>query len=268
MDLWETWQKVEYIRNLSSRGRVRTGHDLAEAERMLVLAMLWVLPHPTEGDLTGLRYLSGPRIERLLAQVVTDGYVGSALMGHLHGEKIRHFLLPKRVGQAAQYWGVPEEWQVQNDILRILHGCLPIVEVVNDVIPRLFGTQAVRTPTVVSVGPKDEPHFVTIDERTQLCRLIWVRAYKRSVHALAQYRTSNGDRFWIAIVWRGYVASADQRVERLSDFYAGFPTEPSIWYGEPAAPVGAVYFVPDRLAGIHVTMTLAKDIPKLDYGLT
>ena len=118
MDLWETWQKVEYIRNLSSRGRVRTGHDLAEAERMLVLAMLWVLPHPTEGDLTGLRYLSGPRIERLLAQVVTDGYVGSALMGHLHGEKIRHFLLPKGVGQAAQYWGVPEEWQVQNDILR------------------------------------------------------------------------------------------------------------------------------------------------------
>ena len=68
--------------------------------------------------------------------------------------------------------------------------------------------------------------------------------------------------FWIAIVWRGYVARADQRVERLSDFYAGFPTEPSIWYGEPAAPVGAVYFVPDRLAGIHVTMTLAKDIPK------
>ena len=87
MDLWEAWQRVEYIRTLSSRARVRTGHDLAEAERMFVLAMLWVLPHSTEGDLTELRYLSGPRIERLLAQVVTDGYVGSALMGHLHGEK-------------------------------------------------------------------------------------------------------------------------------------------------------------------------------------
>ena len=222
MDLWDAWQRVEFIRNLSARARVRAGHDLAEAERMFVLAMLWVLPHSTEGDLTGLRYLSGQRIEALLKALVNDGYVGSALMGHVNGEQPLHFLLPEGVMRAAEYWGVPEEWQVQDDTLKLLHGCLPIVEVVNDVIPRLFRTQAVRTPTVVAVGPKDEPHFVTVDERTQLCRLIWVRAYERSVHALAQYRNDDGDRVWIAVVWRGYVCSADQRVERLSDSTMAF----------------------------------------------
>ena len=262
MDLWDAWQRVEFIRNLSARARVRAGHDLAEAERMLVLAMLWVLPDSTAEDLAELRYLSGPRIKALLEAVIKDSYVGSALMGHVRGVELRHFLLPKGVMRAAQYWGVPEEWQVQDDTLKLLHDCLPIVEVVNDVIPRLFRTQAVRTPTVVAVGPKDEPHFMTVDHNTRLCRLIWVRTDRRLVHALVQYRNDDGSRVWIAVVWIGYVCSADQRVERLSDFYNGFRTEPSVWYGEPAAPAGAVYLVPDRLSGVHVTMTVAKNIPK------
>ena len=262
MDLWYAWQQVEYLRSLSTKARDRTGHDLEEAERMLVLAMLWVLPMSSVEDLAGLRYLSKSRINNLLLALIEDGYAGAELLGLALGERQRYFLLPRGVQRAGAYWQVAEEWQTRDDTLKVLHGCLPIVEVVNSVLPRFWRTQAVRTPTVVAVGPKDEPYFVTIDDNVRLSRLIWVRAEGRSIHALAEYRSADGCRFWIPVVWQGYLCSADDRVERLADFYSGFRVEPSGWYGEPAAPAGVIYLVPDWLSGIHVKMTVAKGIPK------
>ena len=262
MDLWAAWQWVEHIRNLSVRARARAGYGLEEAEWMLVLAMLWTLPHSTVEELIELGYLGKSKIEGVLSAVDKHGWAGSKEMGHALGIRQRYFLLPNGKNEVMRYWGVPEEWQTGDDTLKLLHDSLPMVEVANDLLPRLWRTQAVRTPTVVVVGPKDEPHFATIDENTQLCRLIWVRAYRRSVHALAQYRNADGFRFWIAIVWQGYVCSADDKVAGLADFYNGFRTEPSGWYSEPATPAGVVYLVPDRLSGFHVTMTVAKGIPK------
>ena len=262
MDLWEAWQRVEYIRNLSVRARARDGYCLEEAEWMLVLAMLWTLPHSTLEELVELGYLGKSKLEGLLSAVAERGWASSELMGHALGIQQRHFLLPNGKGEVMRYWGVPEEWQTGDDTLKLLHDSLPMVEVANDLLPRLWRTQAVRTPAVVAMGPKDDPHFGTIDEDTRLCRLIWVRAYERSVHALAQYRSADGFRFWIAVVWQGYVCSADDKVSQLADFYNGFRTEPSVWYGEPATPAGVVYLVPDRLSGFHVTMTVAKGIPK------
>ena len=262
MDLWAAWQWVEHIRNLSVGARARAGYGLEEAEWMLVLAMLWTLPHSTVEELIELGYLGKSKIEGVLSAVDKRGWAGSKEMGHALGIRQRYFLLPNGKNEVMRYWGVPEEWQTGDDTLKLLHDSLPMVEVANDLLPRLWRTQAVRTPTVVAVGPKDEPHFATIDENTQLCRLIWVRAYRRSVHALAQYRNADGFRFWIAIVWQGYVCSADDKVAGLADFYNGFRTEPSGWYSEPATPAGVVYLVPDRLSGFHVTMTVAKGIPK------
>ena len=262
MDLWNAWQWVEYVRSLSTRARNLTGHDLEEAERMLVLAMLWVLPMSSVEDLAGLRYLSKSKIEKLKVALIAESYAGIKVMGHALGEPQRHFLLPRGVRQARAYWQVAEEWQTRDDTLKVLHGCLPIVEVVNRVLPRFWRTQAVRTPTVVAVGPRDDPHFVTIDDNVRLSRLIWVRAEGRSIHALAEYRSADGCRFWIPVVWQGYVCSADDRVETLADLYTGFRTEPSGWYGEPAAPMGAIFLAPDWLSGIHVRMTVANGIPK------
>ena len=263
MDLWYAWQQVEYVRSLSARARNRAGHDLEEAERMLVLAMIWVLPFSSIEDLAELRYLSKSKIEKLMvALVVEDGYVGTEVMGLALGQRQRHFLLPRGVRQAGAYWDVAAAWQTGDDTLKYLHGWLPIVEVVNHLLPRFWRTQAVRTPTVVGVGIRDEPHLVTIDDNVRLSRFIWVRAEGRAIHALAEYRNADGFRFWIPVVWQGYLCSADDRVQQLADFYKGFATEPSGWYGEPAAPAGVIYLVPDRLSGIHVTMTLAKGIPK------
>ena len=262
MDLWAAWQWIEHIRNLSVRARARAGYGLEEAERMLVLAMLWTLPHSTVEELVELGYLGKSKLEGLLSAVAERGWAVSREMGHALGIRQRYFLLPNGKNEVRRYWGVPEEWQTGDDTLKLLHDSLPMVEVANDLLPRLWQTQAVRTPTVVAVGPKDEPIFVTIDAHTQLCRLIWVRAYGRSVHALAQYRSADGFRFWIAIVWQGYICSADDKVAQLTDFYNGFRTELSVWYGEPATPAGVVYLVPDRLSGFHVTMTVAKGIPK------
>ena len=262
MDLWDAWRWAEHIRNLSSRARVKSGYSLEEAEHMLVLAMLWTLPYSTVEELAALGYLGKSKIEGVLSAVVERGWTGSKEMGHALGIRQRYFLLPKGKNEVIRYWGVPDEWQTGDDTLKLLHDALPIVEVANGLLPRLWRTQAVRTPAVVAVGPKDEPHFVTIDEDSQLCRLIWVRAYRRSVHALAQYRSADGFRFWIAIVWQGYICSGDDRVPRLADFFNGFRTEPSGWYGEPATPAGVVYLVPDRLSAIYVTMTVAKGIPK------
>ena len=262
MDLWYAWQQVEYLRSLSTRARNRTGQDLEEAEQMLVLAMLWVLPMSSVEDLAGLRYLSKSKIEKMMVALVEEGYVGAELIGLALGERQRHFLLPRGVRKAGAYWDVAAGWQTGDDTLKYLHGCLPIVEAVNSVLPRFWRTQAVRTPTVMAVGPRDEPHFVTIDDHVRLSRFIWVRAEGRAIHALAEYRIADGFRFWIPVVWQGYLCSADDRVQRLADFYKGFATEPSGWYGEPAAPAGVIYLVPDRLSGIHVTMTLAKGIPK------
>ena len=152
---------------------------------------------------------------------------------------------------------------MQNSVLRILHGCLPITEVVNDLMPRFWRTNAVMTPTVLALGPREEPFLMTADETMCLSRHIWVRAYQRRVHALTEYRSSDGGyRLWIPTVGVGFVASSEQKIEALADLYSGFLTESSTWFGERAAPPGAVYLVPDRLAGIQVTMQLAKDIPK------
>ena len=262
MDLWNAWQWVEFVRSLSTRARKRAGYELEEAERMLVMAMLWVLPFSSLEDLAGLRYLSQSKIKNLLVALFKDGYVGTELMGHALGEQQRYFLLPRGVQEAGAYWKVAEEWQTRDDTLKVLHGCLPIVEVVNKLLPRFWRTQAVRIPTVVTVGPRDEPQLVTIDDEVRLCRLIWVRAEGRSIHALAKFRTTDGFDFWIPIVWLGYLCSADARVEKLADFYKGFGTEPSGWYGETASPAGVIYLVPDWLSGIYVTMTLATGIPK------
>ena len=262
MDLYNAWQWVEHIRSLSHRARRRAGCDLEEAERMLMLAMLWVLPFASVEDVAGLGYLSRHRIERLLLAVFERGWAASAEMGYALGIRRRNFLLPDGVQKVISHWDVPEEWQTRDDTLKVLHGCLPVVEVVCDLLPRLWRTNAVRTPVVVGMGPKDAPHSMTIDENVKLCRLIWVRAQGRRVHGLAQYRNSEGFRFWIPFIWQGYVCSAADRVEHLSNFYSGFRTEPSGWYGEPAAPAGCVYLVPDRLSGFHVTMTVAKNIPK------
>ena len=262
MDLWNAWQWVEFVRSLSTRARKRAGYELEEAERMLVMAMLWVLPFSSLEDLAGLRYLSQSKIKNLLVALFKDGYVGTELMGHALGEQQRYFLLPRGVQEAGAYWKVAEEWQTRDDTLKVLHGCLPIVEVVNKLLPRFWRTQAVRIPTVVTVGPRDEPQLVTIDDEVRLCRLIWVRAEGRSIHALAKFRTTDGFDFWIPIVWQGYLCSADARVEKLADFYKGFGTEPSGWYGETASPAGVIYLVPDWLSGIYVTMTLATGIPK------
>ena len=262
MDLWNAWQWVEFVRSLSVSARTRAGHDLEEVERMLVLAMLWVLPFSSVEDLAELCYLSQSKIKNLLETLVDDGYVGTGLMGHALGVQQRYFLQPRGVQEAGAYWNVAEEWQTGDDTLRVLHGCLPIVELVNKLLPRFWRTQAVRTPTVVAVGPRDEAQLATIDDKVRLCRLIWVRAEGRSIHALAKFRTTDGFDFWIPIVWQGYLCSADARVERLADFYSGFRTEHSGWYGEPASPAGVIYLVPDRLSGIFVTMILAKGIPK------
>lgn len=214
---------------------------------MLVLAMLWVLPMSSVEDLAGLRYLSKSKIEKLMVALIAESNAGIKVMGHALGEPQRHFLLPRGVQQAAEYWQVAKEWQTGDDTLKVLHGCLPIVEVINRVLSRFWRTQAVRTPTVVAAGPRDEPHFVTIDDNVRLSRLIWVRAEGRSIHALAEYRSADGCRFWIPVVWQGYVCSADDRVETLGDLYRGFRMEPSGWYGEPAAPMGAIFLVPDWL---------------------
>ncbi len=262
MDLWNAWQWVEFVRSLSVRARTRAGYGLEEAEWMLVLAMLWTLPHCTMEELVELGYLGKSKLEGLLSAVAERGWAGSKEMGHALSIRQRYFLLPNGKNLVMRYWDVPEEWQAGDDTLKRLHDSLPIVEAANDLLPRLWRTQAVRTPAVVAVGPKDGPHHVTIDAQTQLCRLIWVRAYGRSVHALAQYRSADGFRFWIAIVWQGYVCSADDKVGGLADFYNGFRTEPGVWYGEPARPAGVVYLVPDRLSGFHVTMTVANGIPK------
>ena len=138
----------------------------------------------TAEDLAGLRYLSRSAIEKVISELVECGYAGTELMGHALGQHHRSFLLPNGVQAAMRYWGVPDEWQTGDDTLRVLHGCLPLIEVANNLLPRLWRSQAVRTPAQLAVGPKDEPHFVIIDENVWLCRLIWVRAYGRSIDAL------------------------------------------------------------------------------------
>ena len=262
MDLYNAWEFLRYVASLSDRERARAGYSLVEADLMFALAMLWVLPLASPSNLTGLRYLSKRKIENLLDSVVKDELAGCDLMGHSDGEQYRYFLRSDGVSKAMSYWEVDMEWQVQNATLKLLHDSLPITEMINNILPRLWRTKAVKTPTILSLGPPEQPILMTVDENTQLCRHIYIRAYRRLAHSFTAYRTPDGYRFWVPTVGVGLVADADQKINSLPDLYAGLQTESSIRNGEKAAPPGAVFLVPDLLAGIDVTMQLAKNIPK------
>ena len=151
MDLWEAWQRVEFIRNLSVRARDRKGYGLEEAEWMLVLAMLWTLPHSTLEELVELGYLGKSKLEGVLSVVAERGWASSKRMGHALGIKQRHFLLPNGKGEVTRYWVFRRSGRQGRDILKVLHDSLPMVEAANDLLPRLWRTQAVRTPAVVAV---------------------------------------------------------------------------------------------------------------------
>ena len=102
-----------------------------------------------------------------------------------------------------------------------------------------------------------------LDENTDLVEMTLHQDVSKTVaHAIGRYRTSSGQDLWLPFVWVGLHHADIEASDDLTAFLEGLDTRPGFRYRlTPAAPMGVVFIVIDRLAGLSVRLKLP-NIPK------
>ena len=129
-------------------------------------------------------------------------------------------------------------------------------EAVHRLAPRLFRCGAVRTPAVLPLDQGDNSRRLVLDEVTELVGLTWRSDVSEGpASALGLYRDKNGRITWVPFVWRGLHAGDTEDAKSLHVFLSGYDRRPGFRYGlAPASPIGVVFVVIDRLAGLRVRL--------------
>ena len=129
-------------------------------------------------------------------------------------------------------------------------------EAVHRLAPRLFRCGAVRTPAVLPLNQGDNSRRLVLDEATELVGLTWRSDVSEGpASALGLYRDKNGRITWVPFVWRGLHAGDTEDAKSLRVFLSGYDRRPGFRYGlAPASPIGVVFVVIDRLAGLRVRL--------------
>ena len=243
--------------------RRRASKEEQEEWLLLTLKRLYDLPLSSARDLAGYGDLSESQLEDLLDDATRRDFAGCIRVGQTFRIQRRVYLHRKGLHRLRERFGLPITWQVTEPALQWHVRRLRLYEPVNRLVPCLFRSGAVRTPASFAMEPGDDPQELVLDEHVTLEAFTWVRDILRSpVHAIAQYRTAGGDPLWVPIVCVGLHHGDIPGPDDLHEVFADVDTMPDFQYAlTPAAPLGVIFVVLDRLAGLAVRLRVPPHLP-------
>ena len=244
-------------------GRRRATREEREEQVLLTVKRIWDLPLSSARDLSGYGDFTTQHVHALLQDAARLGLVGCIRAGATFNIQRRYYQHQRGIDRVQERFGLPLTWQVTEAALHEHVRRLRLYEPVNRLMPILFRSGAVRTPTVLAVEPGDDPREIVLDQSTVLDAFTWFRDIQEThLHAIARYRTPGGELTWIPVITSGLHHGAMPRPADLTGLYAALDTLPDFQYSlTPASPIGALFVVLDRLAGLDVRLSFPSHLP-------
>ena len=233
-----------------------------QQDLMELLRTTHILLMPGVQDIAGFDTMNVSKIYDVIRRADKDGFIKVIEAGQTFDLQKRITLTNKGVHTVRQHFSLPPKQQgcAGSHVENLAR--LRLYEPIMRLAPRLFRSGAIATPFVYTRDPGDDPREVVLDGFTELVDIDWLESKQDSnIHAIAWFRTADGELVWVPIVTVGLHHISRRQEERDQsvpsaariNVTAGLETVPSFIHGPvPASPLGVVFIVVNRLAGLFV----------------
>ena len=218
----------------------------------------WYLPLPGAQDIAGCGTMDPKKVTRLMKEAQTNGFCTIVEIGQTFQVQPRLAFSAEGVHIGQKKLGLPLRPHHCESHLEETLGRMRLYEPMNRIIPRLFRSGAVQIPTTLALDPGDDPKELVLDGSLLMDEIIFLPATRYVPrHAVATYRTPQGELVWLLVVTVGLhheaKGSARRLPKNLTDSCANLPLQPGFLHRLVAgSPIGVLFVVIDRLAGLYV----------------
>ena len=243
--------------------RTLTRREKREQDLLWTVEKIYWMSGASAADLEGFNTYTLPTLHSLLKACVGRGYLDFVETGQTFSVQARYFVIRKGLDFLSERLGMRPTRQSAEAEVPWHFRHLRSLEVIYRLAPRLFRCGAVRVPSILPLDGTDRAEDLVLDQDTRLERLALHSGTSGVVpHCITQYRTRRNQALFIPIIWIGLHHGDFLNDYTLRSFFGDLDTRPGFHYGiVPAAPVGAVFVVIDRLAGLAVKLAYP-DLPK------
>ena len=243
--------------------------DRLSVDTLAVFRHLWFMPWASAGDIARVSGFKEPAVANVLRRGVANGLLFTVQMGRVRRAVQRYGFTFAGVSEFEERPGFPRQWWHSEKGLAALAKRLHILEVVYEVMPRLWQSNLVADSLIQSLV---EPGQVQgIDYRkSRLTGLWWLQHGPLDAVALYESEGWPGVKLFLPVAWRGsFHRGAELRswlreMDRVLEAHPGWGT-PEL--RDDTWRPGMVLVCRDRLVGVKVGRELDRRAEPVEMAM-
>ncbi len=243
--------------------------DRFSVATLAVLRHLWFMPWASAGDIARVCDSKEPAVANVLRRCVANGLLFTVQMGRVRRAVQRYGFSFAGVSEFEERPEFPRHWWHSEKGLEALAKRLQILEVVYEVMPRLWQSNLVADSLIRS--PLERGLVRIVDYRkSRLTGLWWLRHGPFDAVALYESEGWPGVKLFLPVAWRGSfhggaeLSSWLREMDRVLEAHPGWGT---LELRDDTWRPGMVLVCPDRLVGVKVGRELDRRAEPVEMAM-